>query len=136
MSDTEGFQEGSYIMKHLMQQHAEDDVMTHFTFTILQSFRDCLSRQVNSKNEYGSNHLARVMVEEDAYSKKKRARQEEMEEVMEKRRWGQFKAEHRRKPKRIPEEVETLPANWMSQPKRLKRLETEKAAQEEDFDIQ
>ena len=29
-------------------------------------------------DEYGSNHLARVMVEEDAYSKKRRARQEEM----------------------------------------------------------
>ena len=53
---------------------------------------------LNSKNEYKSNHLARVVVEEDAYNKKKRARQEEMEEVMEKRRWEQFKAEHRRKP--------------------------------------
>jgi hypothetical protein len=28
---------------------------------------------LNSRNEYGSKHLARVMVEEDAYSKKKRA---------------------------------------------------------------
>ena len=121
-------------MKHWMQQHAEDDVMPHFTFTILQSFRDCLSRQVaeairihyskdtllNSKNEYGSNHLARVMVEEDAYSKKKRARQEGMEEVMEKRRWEQFKAEHRRRTKRKNEEVETLPAGWVRQHKKLK----------------
>ena len=70
--------------------------MPPFTFTILQSFRDCLSRQVaeairihyskdallNSKNEYNCNHLARVMVEEDAYNRKKRARQEEMEEMM------------------------------------------------------
>ena len=150
LSDAEGFQEGSHIVKHWMQQHAEDDVMPHFTFTILQSFRDCLSRQVaeairihyskdtllNSKNEYGSNRLARVMVEEDAYSKKKRGRKEEMEEVMEKRRWEQFKEEHRRKPKRKPEEVETLPAGWMRQPKRLKRMETKKAAQEKEFDIQ
>ena len=58
-----------------------------------------------------------------------------MEEVMEKRRWEQFKAEHRRKPKRKPEEAETLPAGWMRQPKRLKRMETEEAAQEEEFDI-
>jgi hypothetical protein len=122
-------------VKRWMQHHAEYDAMPHFIFNILLSFRDCLSRQVaeairihyskdtllNSKNEYGSNHLARVMVEEDAYSKKKRVRQEEMEEVME-RRWEQFKAEHRRKPKRKPEEVETLPAGWMRQPKRLKRI--------------
>jgi hypothetical protein len=76
------------------------------------------------------------MVEEDAYSKKKRARQEEMEEVMEKRRCEQFKAGHRRKTKMKPEKVETLPAGWMRQPKRLKRMETEEAAQEEEFDIQ
>ena len=132
-----------------MQQHAEDDVMPHFTFIILQSLRDCLSLQVaeairihyskdtllNIKNEYGSNHLARVVVE-DTYSKKRRARQEDMEELMEKGRWEQFKAEHRRKPKRKPEEVETFPAGWMRQPKRLRRMETEETAQEEEFDIQ
>jgi hypothetical protein len=78
LSDADGFQGGSHIVKHWMQQHAGDDETPHFTFTILQSFRDCLSRQVaeatrihyskdtllNSKNEYGSNHLARVV--EDA----------------------------------------------------------------------
>jgi hypothetical protein len=69
--------------------------MPTFTFTILQSSRGCLSWQVveairihfsrnallNSKNGYIINHLA--MVEEDAYNKMKRARQEKMEEVME-----------------------------------------------------
>ena len=57
-----------------------------------------------------------MVVEEDTYSKKKRARQEEMEELVEKRGWDQFKAENRRKAKRKPEEVETLPACWMRQP--------------------
>jgi hypothetical protein len=64
--------------------------------------------------------------------------QEEMEEVMEKGSWEreQFKAEHRRKPKRKPEEVETHPAGWVRQPKKLRRMETEETAQEEEFDIQ
>ena len=150
LADAEGFQEGSHIVKHWMQHHAEDDQMPPFTFTILKSFKDRLSRQVteaikihytkdfilNRKNEYNINHLSRVVVEEDAFLKKKRARQEEMEEVMEKKRWEQFKAEHRRKPKRKPEEVETLPAGWMRHPKRLRRMETEETAQEEEFDIQ
>ena len=55
---------------------------------------------LNSKNEYNSNHLARVMVEEDAFNRKKKDRQEEMEE----KRWEQFKGGDRRKPKRKPEE--------------------------------
>ena len=111
LNDAEGFQEGSHIVKHWMQHHAEDNKMPPFTFTILQSFWDCLSRPVaeairihyskdallNSKNEYNSNHLARVVVDEDAYNKKKRARQEEMEVMMEKKRLEQFKAEYRRK---------------------------------------
>ena len=51
--------------------------MPRFTFTVFQSFKDCLSRQVaeaiqihyikdeilNSKNEYNTNHLSRVVVE-------------------------------------------------------------------------
>ena len=66
-----------------------------FTFTILQSFKDCLSRQVaeaikihytkdeilNSKNKYNANHLSRVVVEEDAFERKRKARQEVMEEL-------------------------------------------------------
>jgi hypothetical protein len=73
--------------------------------------------------EAGGTWNRNMVMEEDAYSKKKRARKEEMEEVMEKRRWELFKAEHRRKPKRKPEEVETLPVGWMIQPKKLRRME-------------
>jgi hypothetical protein len=104
--DTEGFKEG--------------------IFTILRSFKDYLSRKVaeavkihytneeilNSKNEYNSHHLSRVVVEEDAYERKRKARQEVMEEVMEKRKWKKFKAEHRRKPKRKPEEDDNIPTGW------------------------
>ena len=35
-------------------------------------------------------------MEEDAFIKKKRVRHEELEEVMEKRKWEKYKAEHRR----------------------------------------
>ena len=74
--------------------------MPKFTFTILKSFKDCLSRQVaeaimihysgdellNSKNEYNANHLSRVVVEEDAFERKRKAKQEEMREHEEKKK--------------------------------------------------
>ena len=69
--------------------------MPPFTFTILQTFypgKPSIPAGGRShKNPHKSNHLARAMVEEDAYNRKKRARQEEMEEIMEKKRWEQFK---------------------------------------------
>ena len=36
---------------------------------------------LNSKNKYNANHLSRVVVEEDAFERKRKARQEEMEEM-------------------------------------------------------
>ena len=62
-----------------MSYHSEEEQMPKFTFTILKSFKDYLSRQVaealmihhsgdellNSKNQY----LARVVVEENAFKK-------------------------------------------------------------------
>ena len=42
---------------------------------------------------------------------------------MEKKKWEKFKAEHRRKPKRKPEDDETLPNGWKRQPKKLRRME-------------
>ena len=79
----------------------------------MNSFKDCLSRQVaeaieiyyskdellNSKNEYNNNHLARVIVEEDAYKRKKKAKEEEMKEMMKKKKWKEFKSV-RKQPKR------------------------------------
>ena len=57
---------------------------------------------LNSKNEYNSNRLTRVVVEEDAFLN--------------------FKDELRRKPKRKPEEDEILPNGWKRQHKKLRRM--------------
>jgi hypothetical protein len=77
----------------------------------------------NSKNENNSNTLSRVGVEEDAFLKKKRARQGELEEVLEKRRRKKFNPDLRRKSKRKQEENEILPNGWKRQPKKLRRME-------------
>ena len=39
LADAEGFQEGSHIVKHWMQHHAEDDQMPPFTLNIVKSFK-------------------------------------------------------------------------------------------------
>ena len=41
---------------------------------------------LNSKNEYNANHLSRVIVDEDVYTKKKREKMEEIAELVEKRK--------------------------------------------------
>ena len=46
---------------------------------------------LNSKNEYNSNGLARVKVEEDVYERKKRERKEEEDSWKEKKAWNDFK---------------------------------------------
>ena len=124
--------------------------MHPFTFTILNSFKDRLSRQVaeaieilyskdellNSKNEYNNNHLARVIVEEDAFKRKKKAKEEEMKEIMEKKKWEEFKSVRRKQPKRKQQEEGTIPMGWMNRPKRLRRMEGGKTSQFEDLDLQ
>ena len=113
--------------------------MPTFTFTILQSVKDCLSRQVAetiksitprnkilyTKKGYNSNYILRVVVEEDAFERKRKARQEEMEEVMEKRKWEKFKAEHRNKSRRKPKDDDNLPNGWGKKPKKLRRVESD-----------
>ena len=61
-----------------MAYHKEDDSRPTLSFRVIESFKDCLSRQVaeasrihyatdellNSKNEYNANHLSRVVVDE------------------------------------------------------------------------
>ena len=65
-------------------------------FTILASYRDCLSRQIgealrihytkdiilNSKSEYQSNSITRLTIEEDAGERRERSRLEEEEDKM------------------------------------------------------
>ena len=84
-----------------------------FQFQIIRTYRDCLSRQVsealkiqntgdeilNSKNEYASNCLARIVVDMDKYERKKMDRKEEEEEKLAARRLEIFKQDKKR-PKR------------------------------------
>ena len=78
-----------------MKYHQKDDSRPPFSFKVLDSFKDCLSRQVaeairihyakdellNSKNEYNANHLSMVVVDEVEFFKKKKQRMEEMAEL-------------------------------------------------------
>ena len=82
-------------------------------FKIIGSYRDCLSRQVsealklqntgneilNSKNEYASNCLARIVVDMDKYERKKMDMKEEEDEKLAARRLEIFKQDKKR-PKR------------------------------------
>ena len=46
VQDAEKFKKGSHIINHWMKYHQEDDSRPPFGFTVLDSFKDCLSRQV------------------------------------------------------------------------------------------
>ena len=76
-------------------------------FKITAMYKDCLSRQIgealrinyskdrilNSKGEYLSNCISRLTVEEDAWERRERSRQEEESERLEKHsRRGYFRA--------------------------------------------
>ena len=143
--DAESFSEGSHIIKHWMKHH-QDEEKPEFIFSVLKTFRDCLSRQVseaikihysrdkllNSKNEYNANCLTRVVVEEEVYERKKRERREEIEELEDKKRWEEFKSVQRQQPKRKrPEEVFSQKGWMKGKQKKLKKMESE----EEDFEM-
>jgi hypothetical protein len=144
VNDAETFKEGSHIVKHWMAYHQEDNTRPEFIFTVLSTFKDCLSRQVaeaikihysvddllNSKNEYNANHLSRVVVEENAFEKKKKAKEEELKELAEKKEWETFRLAHKTCPKRLRGKDTTIPNGWIKA-KRLKRMETE----EETIDL-
>ena len=69
----------------LRMTHPEDDQCPPFRIKVIGSYKDCLTRQVsealkihnskdellNSKNEYASNHLSRIMVDMDSVSREK-----------------------------------------------------------------
>ena len=83
-----------------MIEHPDEQEVPDFKFRILGVFKDCLSRQVseamrihssqdhllNSKNEYSSNCLTRLVVDEDKFEKKRKQKMEEQEENEEQRR--------------------------------------------------
>ena len=111
--DAEDFKPGSHMVKHWMTTHPEDDSCPQFNFRIIGTYKDCLSRQVtealkihtscdellNSKNEYASNCLARIVVDLDKYARRKKERIEEEEERVEAKRLEAFKIDKKR-PKR------------------------------------
>ena len=84
LNDAVEFGPGSHMVKHWMSDHPDSKNCPEFSFSILGVYQDCLSRQVaealkilytndkilNSKNEYMSNCLARICVEEDRFERK------------------------------------------------------------------
>ena len=97
-----------------MTKHGEDNECPAFRFSVLGSYRDCLSRQVaealriqnskdsllNSKSEYASNCLARVCVDMDRYERRRLEKMESEQEKKELTDLKEFKARHMR-PKRV-----------------------------------
>ena len=76
----------SHMIKHWFHhhQHHEDQDPPQFSFSIIGSYKDCMSRQVkeavriqnrpnslNSKGEYGGGTITRLTVEKNKFEKKK-----------------------------------------------------------------
>ena len=119
-----------------MACHEEEEQIPRLTSTILSSFKDCLSRNVveaiqihfskdelhNSKTENKAKHISRVVVEEEEFERNRKARQEELKDLEEKRNWEKFKLGHKNRPKRKIGEENTIPVGWRNQYKELSRM--------------
>ena len=96
----------------------EDDQCPPFKIKVIGSYKDCLTRQVsealkihnskdellNSKNEYASNHLSRIVVDMDSVARKKQVQREEEEERQAARMLDSFKAAKIRRKRSIHQE--------------------------------
>ena len=94
VEDAVKFRSGSHIVKHWMEEHKDLGEMPPWRYRTIQSFKDCLTRQLteaiaislsndsllNGKCDYLTNCISRVTVDEDAYEKKKREIREEADE--------------------------------------------------------
>ena len=103
--DARDFSKKSHIIKHWMNNHQDEDKIPPFIIKITKKYRDCLSRQVgeaiaihmsgdellNSKNEYASNCISRVGVEETTFERKQREWEEETDEKKEEERLDAFR---------------------------------------------
>ena len=103
----------SHLVKHWMMTHPDDDQCPPFKIKVIGSYKDCLTRQVsealkihnskdellNSRNEYASNHLSRIVVDMDSVARKRQVQREEEEERQAARMLESFKAAKMR-PKR------------------------------------
>ena len=115
--DAKAFSTKSHIVKHWMNFHPVLPNPPETDFTISARFKDCLSRQIgealkinfskdillNSKSEYNNNSLNRISIQEDAWERRERGRQEEEEEELVKRNVEDF----RRKKMNVPADYST-----------------------------
>jgi hypothetical protein len=99
--DAEDFKEGSHIIKNWINCHPETSRRPPFKFSILQTLKYCLYRQVaeaviihyssdkllNSKNEYNSICLTRLVVEESTFEER-RGKYWKKEQLLKKREIG------------------------------------------------
>ena len=105
----------SHMVKHWFLDHPELMEQPAFRFRIIGKFKDCLSRQIaeavrlslrpnslNSKGEYGRCVIPRLVVEESAFLRQKREKEESLEATAEKERWEEFmqEKESRKEPTR------------------------------------
>ena len=105
VNDASSIQPKSHIVKHWLEAHPELNNPPAFKFTVQKNFKDALSRQLgeaiaiykskdsllNSKNEYVTNCISRITVQEGAIERKMRDRREEEEEKAEESRILEFK---------------------------------------------
>ena len=76
--------EGSFMVKHWFTSHPEEEEQPGFRFRVVGKFKDCLTRQLkeavrmghrpgnlNSKGEWGSCNIPRLIIEKEDYAKKK-----------------------------------------------------------------
>jgi hypothetical protein len=104
-----------YNVNTMLTSHPELNTIPPMSFRTTTLYRDCLSRQIgealrilyskdrilNSKSEYLQNNISRLTIEEDAWERKERSRQEEEQERVEKSEVEDFK---RKKEGNIEEE--------------------------------
>ena len=105
VNDARSFSTKSHIIKHWMTTHPDLPSPPTMIFSVKAQYRDCLSRQIgealrinftkdtilNSKNEYLSNTVSRLTIEEDAWERRERSRQEEEQEELLKRSVEEFR---------------------------------------------
>jgi hypothetical protein len=107
--NAEKFHPKSHIIKHWMTEHREMQQRPPFAFSIVQKYKDCVSRQIgkaikiyhtgdtilNSTCEYLSNCISRLTVLEDDWEKNQRERNDEEEEYREKALLEEFRMDKR-----------------------------------------
>ena len=114
MTDATSFSDKSHIIKHWMETHPDLNNIPPFKFRVVSGFKDCLTRQVseaisiwqspdsllNSENEYITNCITRITVQEDQLERKLREIEEEQENAKLAQRLMEFRNAKSREGKR------------------------------------